>query len=222
MFKRKAVSGLNVQDREIKRSVKNVPFVICLPAPGAGVHSSYEYTQLIQGCSLPAEPPQLTQPRSRQTPRGPCSLTLAGGSPPHTHTGTLPLPKPPSRPRSSSNPLGHSPQRTLRPLSNTPALLYPFSFCPLPTHQLPHLTPWDFPSVVPQPCTSFSGTGNGQDNTLGLICLSFFCPQSTKKCALPSPPHPNMSYIFYILSIPDHQHWGGGHVLVCNPGIIPP
>lgn len=40
-------SGLNAQDRGIKRSVKNVPFAIRLPAPGAGVHSSYEYTQLI-------------------------------------------------------------------------------------------------------------------------------------------------------------------------------
>lgn len=105
MFKCKAFSGLNVQDREIKRSVKNVPFVICLPAPGASVHSSYEYTQLIRGCSLPAEPPQPTQPHSGQTPG---SL--------HPHTGWWEPPSPPPTHRHPSPPQTNlQPQKQLKP-----------------------------------------------------------------------------------------------------------
>lgn len=47
-------SGLNARDRGIKSSVKNVPFVIRLPAPGAGEQGADECTQLTEGSSRAA------------------------------------------------------------------------------------------------------------------------------------------------------------------------
>lgn len=79
-------SGLNAQDRGIKSSVKNVPFVIRLAAPGAGVQGADECTQLMEGSSLPAEPHTAEQ----GVPLKPCVPTLVGAPQVPTHTGTPP------------------------------------------------------------------------------------------------------------------------------------
>lgn len=140
-------SGLNAQDRGIKSSAKNVPFVLRLAAPGAGAHGADECTQLMEGSSRAQ---QHTQP-SRGCPSAPVSPYPTGS---HTHRHLSPNHTP--DPRSNTQ---LCPTEDTQTPGQTPSIALPLCLLPpaQPPASLPHSV--GFPPSHPVPLSLAPGTG---------------------------------------------------------------